>query len=79
MTSQSDLPIAEFGMIWDKETEFARLIPGHPGNYYPVSLATDGSRQVVDFGIVSDVTGAFITAINRGWEVVGLASELIDH
>ena len=27
MTSQPDLPIAEFGMIWDKETEFAQLHP----------------------------------------------------
>ena len=48
MTSQSDLPIAEFGMIWDKETEFAQLIPGHVGLYYAVSLATDGSRRVLD-------------------------------
>ena len=50
MTSQSDLPVFEFGSTWDKETEYARLIPGHEGNYYPVSLATDGSRRLVDLG-----------------------------
>ena len=77
MTSQSDLPVFEFGSIWDKETEYARLIPGHVGSYYLVGLATDGSRRVVGFGVSPDVPTSFLAATRRGYEIVGIASESI--
>ena len=78
MTSQSDLPVFEFGSIWDKETEYARLIPGHVDSYYPVSLAIDGSRRVLDVAPLPSVPTAFLTATNRRWDVVGLAQERIE-
>ena len=65
-------------MIWDKETEFALLIPGHDSySYYVLNLDTDGSRRVLDIGDLNSTHYAFLYATTEEWEVVGLASERI--